>query len=252
VITIEDYLERIGITTTITTSYDCLALLQLQHLKSVPFENLDILSGRKIECTQEHFLEKIVTRHRGGFCYELNGAFSWLLCELGFDITVVSARVGRDTGGFGPEFDHFTIIAHLDEDYLVDVGFGNFSSVPVPISGRVVTDGIGEYRVWTNDDYGYAYEQLADESWKPNYVFSHVVREVQEFTEMCKYHQTSSESPFTSKEVCSILTNEGRLTISGNSLIETVGDSRSTRDITDEERIKLLQTTFGIRELIAR
>lgn len=251
-VTIGDYLKRIEISTSITPSYDSLALLQLQHLKSVPFENLDILSGRKIECTQNHFLDKIVTRHRGGFCYELNGAFSWLLRELGFDITVVSARVKRDSGGFGPEFDHFTIIAHLDDDYLVDVGFGNFSSVPVPMSGRVVADRIGEYRVWTNDEFGYAYEQLAEESWKPNYVFSHMRREIPEFAEMCNYHQTSLDSPFTSKEVCSILTGEGRLTISGNSLIETVGDSRSTRDVTDKERNELLRTTFGIRELTTR
>lgn len=251
-ITIGDYLERIGITTSITPTYDFLALLQLQHLKAVPFENLDILSGRRIECTQERFLEKIVTRHRGGFCYELNGAFSWLLRELGFDITVVSARVKRDAGGFGPEFDHFTIIAHLDEDYLVDVGFGNFSSIPVPMSGRAVIDSIGEYRVWTNDEFGYAYEQCAEEIWKPNYVFSDIRREIPEFTEMCNYHQTSRDSPFTSKEVCSILTGEGRLTISGNLLIETVGDSRSTRDITDEERNELLRTTFGIREQITR
>lgn len=251
-ITIGDYLERVEITTSITPSYDSLALLQLKHLTTVPFENLDILSGRKIECTQEHFLEKIVTRHRGGFCYELNGAFSWLLRKLGFNITVVSARVKCDAGGFGPEFDHFTIIAHLDEDYLVDVGFGNFSSVPVPMSGRAVADNIGEYRVWTNDDYGHAYEQCAEELWKPNYVFSHVSREIPEFTEMCNYHQISPDSPFTNKEVCSILTGEGRLTISGNSLIETVGDSRSTRDITGEERNELLQTTFGIIEQIIR
>lgn len=246
-VSIRDYLKRLGISTRITPSYDFLALLQLQHLKNVPFENLDILSGRKIECTQDHFLDKIVTRHRGGFCYELNGAFSWLLRELGFEITVVSAQVKRDSGGFGPEFDHFTIIAHLDEDYLVDVGFGNFSSVPVPMSGRAVADSIGTYRVWTNDEFGYAYEQLAEESWKPNYVFSRVRREIAEFTEMCNYHQTSFDSPFTSKEVCSILTDEGRLTISSNSLIETIGDSRSTRDVTDEERNKLLRTTFGIR-----
>lgn len=250
--TVGDYLERIGITTSIAPTYDCLALLQLQHLKNVPFENLDILSGRPIECTQEHFLEKIVTRHRGGFCYELNGAFSWLLRELGFETTVVSARVKRDVGGFGPEFDHFTIITHLDEDYLVDVGFGNFSSVPVPMSGREVADSIGEHRVWTDDDHGYAYEQCTEGIWKPNYVFSHTRREIPEFTKMCTYHQTSSDSPFTSKEVCSILTDEGRLTISSNSLIETIGDSRSTRDITDEERNELLRTTFGIREQITR
>lgn len=245
-----EYLERIGVSGRITPSLDALAKLQLRHLQTVPFENFDILAKRSITCTQDHFLEKVVTRHRGGFCYELNGAFSWLLRELGFDITVVSARVKRDAGRFGPEFDHFTIIAHLEEDYLVDVGFGNFTTLPVPMSGRVVSDVLGEYRVAENPEGPLAFEMKAGDEWKPDYVFSTVEREIPEFEGMCQYHQTSSDSPFTSKEVCSIYTDMGRLTISGNSLIETVGDSRSSRDITDEERISLLRNIFGIRGTI--
>jgi arylamine N-acetyltransferase len=50
--------------------------------------------------------DKIVRRRRGGFCYELNGLFAWLLRQLGFTVTLLSARVAQADGDFSPEFDH--------------------------------------------------------------------------------------------------------------------------------------------------
>jgi N-hydroxyarylamine O-acetyltransferase len=92
---------------------------------SVPFENLDIALCRKIVCDEDAFLRKIVERRRGGFCYELNGAFSGLLRAIGFDVTLLSARVPREDGSDGPEFDHLTLKVDLDEPWLADVGFGD-------------------------------------------------------------------------------------------------------------------------------
>src|SRR5271157_4958068 len=66
--------------------------------------------------------EKIVVRRRGGFCYELNGLFSQLLTALGFQVQMLSARVRRDDGGFGPEFDHMLLKVELEQPWLVDVG----------------------------------------------------------------------------------------------------------------------------------
>src|SRR6476661_9816152 len=95
------------------------------HMLSVPFENLDISLGRKIICQEEGFLRKIIERLRGGFCYELNGAFAALLRELGFRVTLLSARVPRENGGNAPEFDHLALRVDLEEPWLVDVGFGD-------------------------------------------------------------------------------------------------------------------------------
>ena len=80
------------------------------HLLAVPFENLDIHLGRPISLDQDALFGKIVTRRRGGFCYELNGLFALLLRELGFEVTLLSAGVARADGGFGPEFDHLTLL----------------------------------------------------------------------------------------------------------------------------------------------
>jgi len=57
----------------------------------VPFEKLDIHLGLAIKLDEEHLFEKIVTQRRGGFCYELNGLFAWMLRGLGFQVDLLSA-----------------------------------------------------------------------------------------------------------------------------------------------------------------
>ena len=73
-----------------------------------------------------------MSRRRGGFCYELNGIFRALLRALGFGVTMLSAEVAREAGGFSPEFDHLALQVDLDEPWLVDVGFGDGFRVPSP------------------------------------------------------------------------------------------------------------------------
>jgi len=89
--------------------------LHVRHLLSVPFENLDIHLGRPIILDQELFYNKIVRDRRGGYCYELNGCFAWLLRELGFGVSMLSARVAGKNGGFSPDFDHMTLLVRLKE-----------------------------------------------------------------------------------------------------------------------------------------
>jgi len=85
------YLERIACAGPVVPTTEVLRDLHRAHMLSVPFENLDIALGRKIVCDEEAFIRKIVERRRGGFCYELNGAFAGLLRAIGFKVT---ARIG--------------------------------------------------------------------------------------------------------------------------------------------------------------
>ena len=111
--------------------------LQQQHLLNVPFENLDIHWKRPILLDTAKFYKKIVNEKRGGFCYELNGLFCELLNELGFSSKMVSARVATSNGEFSAEYDHLAILTKIDgEDFLVDVGFGDFTAEPL----RLVLD----------------------------------------------------------------------------------------------------------------
>ena len=119
------YLDRIGARAPERPDLPSLRRLMRSHLASVPFENLSIHLGEVIRLSDEALLGKIVDRRRGGFCYELNGAFAWLLRDLGYRVTMLGARV-YGGGQLGPPYDHMTLVVDLDEPWLVDVGFGRF------------------------------------------------------------------------------------------------------------------------------
>ena len=117
------YLARIGYTGPTTPTAEVLRAIHRRHLLTVPFENLDIARATKIVCEEDAFLRKIVDRNRGGFCYEMNGAFAALLRGLRFEVSLLSARVPREDGTETPEFDHMTLRVDLDKPWLADVGF---------------------------------------------------------------------------------------------------------------------------------
>ncbi len=138
---VEAYLRRIDYRESPTPdidhpSIDLLRSLHRAHLLTVPFENLDIHLGRKIVCDESRILHKIVNEHRGGFCYELNGAFAALLRELGFRVTLLSAQVAHQDGSFGQEFDHLALRVDLEEPWLADVGFGDCFLDPLRLDSR--------------------------------------------------------------------------------------------------------------------
>src|SRR5579863_4375985 len=99
---------------------DGLRVLQLAHLRAVPFENLSIHMGEPILLSLETLFQKIVARRRGGFCHELNGAFAGLLDALGYPVQILSARV-FGSAGLGPPFDHMALRVDLEHPWLVDV-----------------------------------------------------------------------------------------------------------------------------------
>jgi N-hydroxyarylamine O-acetyltransferase len=216
------YFDRIGHRGPSTPSLDTLQELHRGHMLAVPFENLDIALGRPIVCDEEAILRKIVTRRRGGFCYELNGAFAALLRELGFKVTLLSARVPREDGSDGPEFDHLALRVDLDEPWLADVGFGDSFLQPLRLQpGMEQPQGRRRFRIIDEQDSLQMEMAEAGRSWKRQYSFSLVPRQLGDFAQMCHYHQTSPESPFTRRRVCSRATGDGRITLAGQRLIIT-------------------------------
>jgi N-hydroxyarylamine O-acetyltransferase len=214
---------------------------------AVPFENLDIGLGRKIICDENRFLHKIVDERRGGFCYEMNGAFAALLRELGFRVTLLSARVTGSDGNDGPEFDHMALRVELEQDWLADVGFGDSFVDPLRLKPGLEQEQFGRrYRI-TSGNNQFQLEANADDAWKKQYVFTLQRRELSEFASMCHYHQTSPDSHFTRKELCSLATPEGRITLTGDKVIETLNGLREERVLQgNEEWRAVLRDRFGV------
>lgn len=241
------YLSRIRYEGPLTPNAEVLRSLHRAHMFAVPFENLDISLGRKIICDEGRFLNKIVIERRGGFCYEMNGAFGALLTALGFKVTLLSARVSGGDGREGPEFDHLALRIELEEPWLADVGFGDSFVEPLLLKPDLEQEEFGRSYRLTPAGSGLYLEANADGAWTKQYLFSLQARQLSEFAGMCHYHQTSPDSPFTRKRVCSLATPEGRITVTGDKLIETRNGVRQERALTEEERIAILWERFGVQ-----
>ncbi|WP_316820215.1 arylamine N-acetyltransferase family protein [Pedobacter gandavensis] len=213
---IKAYLDRINFSKTLLVNRDTLFNLQEAHLLHVPFENLDIHYGKKIKLEPELIFEKVVLNQRGGFCYELNGLFHLLLKALGFDVKMISGRVHSKDGDYGNEYDHLAIIATIDQrQYLVDVGFGKFSLAPLEIKkGFLFDDPFGQFQFDDDQDGYLKISMLIGGKLSPQYLFKTTERSFSEFEGMCHYHQTSKYSPFPQKKMISIVSLDGRITLS--------------------------------------
>jgi N-hydroxyarylamine O-acetyltransferase len=242
------YLNRINYTGSIAPTAETLRQLQLAHLLAVPFENLSIHSGEPIVLDDDALFNKIVVRRRGGFCYELNGLFAALLRTLGFDVKMLSASVANAKGEWGPEFDHMTLMVTLEERWLVDVGFGDSFIEPLLLDSREEqVQGTRAYRIEDAGDGLMLSQKDQTEVWKPQYRFQLKPHVYGDYSEMCMYHQTSPESHFTQRRICSRLTADGRVTLSQKRLITTRGITKEERDLSGEaEGAEVLREYFDI------
>jgi N-hydroxyarylamine O-acetyltransferase len=241
------YFSRIGYTGPRDPSLATLRGLHRAHLFAVPFENLDIHLGRRIELDEEAIFEKIVTRRRGGFCYEQNGLFAAVLRALGFEVTLLEARVSRGDGTFGIRFDHLTLAVQLADRWLADVGFGDSFLDPLRLDdpGDQMQEN-GTFRVQHDGTQG-VYARRVDGAWRDEYQFFLTPRILADFAPGCRYHQTSPLSSFTQKRVCSRAAPEGRITLSDRKLITTRNGQRDERDLPDEAAFRAaLRDHFGI------
>ena len=232
----EQYLNRINYKGPIDTTYSTLVQLQKAHLLNVPFENLDIHNNTPIILDLDRIFSKVITRNRGGFCYELNGLFHELLTDIGFQVKRVSARVYNDQLELSPEYDHMALIVRLnDTDYLVDVGFGRFAFGPLRLKlNEEQQDSKGLFRIDKYDDAYWRVSKKNPKGWNPEYIFTLTERTLEAYAGMCHYHQTNPDSLFLKGPMCSMPTETGRITVSGNKVLIDNADQKTEIPIPDQ------------------
>ncbi|NOX24248.1 MAG: arylamine N-acetyltransferase [Actinobacteria bacterium] len=234
------YLARIGAGPVTAPTLDALARLAHAHVTTIPFENLDIHLENPISLVPEEVVDKLTLDNRGGFCYELNGAFAALLVSLGYEVDLLEARVFNDSR-LGPRFDHVTICVYLDEaEWLVDVGFGTL--IPAPIRIDELGSAGPFYLAPTESDW----IDLVNNG-NPQYRFDRTPHPLVHFAPTCIFHQTSVDSLFTKKTICTLPNERGKVTISGRDLIVTVDGVKDRREISDDDELRALyQSEFGM------
>jgi N-hydroxyarylamine O-acetyltransferase len=188
---------------------------------------------------------KVVDRSRGGFCYELNGAFAWLLRRLGYHVELLEAGVFQQ-GQPGPHFDHMALRVSLEEaQWLVDVGFGDNHLEPLAFkTGVDQVDPAGTFRLSPAGTGARAVDLLRDGV--PQYRLGLDPHPLSAFEHMCRFHQTSPESHFTRNTVCSRATPRGRLTLRAHTLIVTEDGRRTEEELDDDRLLACYHKTFGI------
>ncbi|MGB8381557.1 MAG: arylamine N-acetyltransferase [Dermatophilaceae bacterium] len=136
------YLHRLGVPDPGAPSAEALRRLHIAHVERIPYETIGIALGRPVGIAPEQSVARIVAGW-GGYCYHLNGAFSWLLGQLGY-------AVQRHLGGVqtpgrkapGPNGNHLALTVALDgQSWLVDVGLGLGLHEPLPLRPGEHTQG---------------------------------------------------------------------------------------------------------------
>lgn len=205
---IDGYLARIGVTAPVKPDLESLELLQRSHLTAVPFENLDVFARRGVNTGDRWTVPKVVERRRGGWCFELNGAFAALLAGVGFEVKRLAATVLYGT--VSPIPTHLTLEVTIDRPYLVDVGFGDSFIRPLPLDSSGPHDGgSGKFGFILDNELVTLVSHEDDGSVKSHYRFDRAPRHPEDFDEASRYLQTTPGLRWTQSRFATRLLDGG-------------------------------------------
>lgn len=246
---ISHYLKRINVAAPLEPTLSNLDHLIQQHLQFVHFENLDIIHHRPIRLQIEPLFRKIVVQGRGGVCFELNGLFHSLLKELGYEVKIIAATVFLPSGEWGLNDTHLANIVRIDgEEYLVDIGFGgNAPRTPVPLSGKVVRDIMGNYRITRDGKWLYLEKKDLTHDWRYLYRFLEEKKTLQDFIYPCHLIETSPRSSFNKTYFLSKVTANGRISLIDRKLIQVTQSQNEKREVSEQELPILIKKLFNIQ-----
>jgi len=190
---VDEYLDHIGFTGDKEVSLDNLNKLHSCHLLKVVFENMSGLIGEKVDLDPDWIFEKITKRGRGGFCFELNYIFNWLLTSIGYNVRMVSAAVAAPTPtGFSFPTDHLINLVTIGSDeYLCDVGFGKHTfTTPLPLKVGVHLNDHGLHRAVGEKEGAVEIQRWDVDKWVTKCRLDiQTERTIADFVDQCLYHQ---------------------------------------------------------------
>ena len=240
------YLDRIGYAGTPRVDLETLRTIHRAHLLAIPYENLDVQLKAQGDVTVAHAFEKLVTRRRGGWCYEMNGVLGWALSEIGFAVTRLSGAVARMERGEASHGNHLVLRVDLDQPYIADVGFGDGVLEPIPLAA-------GDHRV---AGYDFKLEQVDADWWRlhnhalggaPYFDFTLETAREETLAATCQWLRTAPESVFTQFPIVQRHTPDGLVIILGRTLRRVRPGERTQTLIESADQFgEILTGEFGL------
>jgi N-hydroxyarylamine O-acetyltransferase len=244
---IEAYLARIGLREPVEPDLEGLRALHRAHLLAIPYENLDVQLGRPVTIARPPIFDKIVTRRRGGWCYEMNGLLGWALGELGFKVTRATGAVMREAAGEVNAGNHLVLKVELDDGlYLADVGFGDGPLEPIRVTEGAFSDGRFDFALSRADgDWWRFHNQPLGGA--ESFDFHLEPADEALLAEKCAFLQTSEASPFVQNLVCQRHTENGVSILRGRVLKSVTPNGAAERLVESErEWIAVLGDVFAL------
>ncbi len=246
---LQAYFSRIGYAGPSAPTLANVAAIMRRQLLTVPFENLDVQAGKTISLVPEDIVTKIVGRHRGGYCYEVNGLFAMVLQALGVPYQLVAAR---------PMFypvrrprTHMVLVAMIEgRPWLCDLGFGSYG-IRAPMALDLLDTAVAQdhdtFRLTMEDPRHYLLQALVDGEWSNQFGFDLSEQEWIDFAPANFMNSHHPDAIFVKTLLVVLHTDEGRLILMGDELKTVSGGQRVTRTLAPGEREGVLRELFKLQ-----
>lgn len=249
---IEGFFKRIGMDPATPVEHTCafLGRVQSQCVISLAYENLDILEGKPLSLEPDALYDKIVTRGRGGYCFELNGLLAHMLREMGFAVSERFARYLRGETEI-PMRRHRIAVVRLDgEDYMCDIGVGQTAPrLPLKLQPGLVQTQNGEtYKFERDPLHGWVLYDLHRGAWRQYICFTDDAQFDVDFVQPSFFCEAHPSSPFNKEPMIAIKTPGGRRTIDGRVYKVFEGETlvHIEENISDDRMTALLENEFKL------
>ncbi|MDF1882009.1 arylamine N-acetyltransferase [Sulfurimonas sp. MAG313] len=244
------YLKRLHLDINLNNDYKTLKTLHRAQAFSIPFENFNVQLKRPIPLDKESLFQKLIVEQKGGYCYELNILFYFLLQELGFETTLL---IGRPLYGYKNAIrpkTHMVLKVHIEGiSYLCDLGFGGRGLIePLELVYEKENEQFGDIFKLIPHTEGYELQCKIEDHWVPLYSFDLNAQNLIDYELANFFNRHSEDSRFTQQIICAMPTPEGRILL----LDKEFKSSHGRTEITSNEQYNsILKDNFGIFQNLA-
>jgi len=199
---LDAYLRRIGHAGPLAPDEATLAALHRAHVAAVPFENLDVILGRPISVDLDEVQAKMVTRCRGGYCYEHAILFGAVLDRVGYRVHRLLARTGDPLEHPRPRSHAVLAVSAGGRRWLADVGFGSGLLTPLPLAATGPhRQGAWTYELVRGRDSAWRLREHNGERWATIQTFTEEPQYLVDI-EVANYNtSTNPGSPFVQRPI---------------------------------------------------